>query len=110
MIEVEAHIVIKRNGAPFLCPQKVKLLIEVQKQGSLNAAAKAFGISYQHAWNLIAEMNRAGAEHLVAKQRGGSNGGGAALTAYGQRLLNDYRSIGETVNKLIAPVNVELNL
>lgn len=110
MIEVEAHIVIKRNGAPFLCPQKVKLLIEVQKQGSLNGAAKALGISYQHTWNIIAELNRIGAEPLVAKQRGGSNGGGAVLTAYGIRVLNDYRSIGETVNKLIAPVNVELNL
>jgi molybdate transport system regulatory protein len=110
MIEVEAHIVIKRNGASFLCPQKVKLLFEVQKQGSLNAAAKALGISYQHAWNLVSELNRAGAEPLVAKQRGGPNGGGTALTAYGERLLNDYRSIGETVNNLIAPVNVELNL
>jgi molybdate transport system regulatory protein len=64
MIEVEAHIVIKRNGDAFLCPQKVKLLIEVHKQGSLSAAAKAIGISYQHAWNLVAELNRAGAEPL----------------------------------------------
>jgi molybdate transport system regulatory protein len=110
VIEVEAHIVIKRNGAPFLCPQRVKLLLEVQKQGSLNAAAKALSISYQHAWNLVAELNRAGAEPLVDKQRGGSNGGGAALTAYGERLLNDYRTIGQTVNQLIAPVNVEINI
>jgi molybdate transport system regulatory protein len=110
MIEVEAHIVIKRNGDAFLCPQKVKLLVEVQKQGSLSAAAKAIGISYQHAWNLVAELNRAGAEHLVAKQRGGSNGGGAVLTAYGERLLNDYRTISQTINQLIAPINVDINL
>jgi molybdate transport system regulatory protein len=110
MIEIEVHIIIKRNGSAFLCPQRVKLLLEVQKQGSLNAAAKALGISYQHAWNLVAELNLAGAEPLVDKQRGESNGGGAALTAYGQRMLNDYRVIGETVNNLITPVNVELNL
>ncbi|HOO84704.1 MAG TPA: winged helix-turn-helix domain-containing protein [Prolixibacteraceae bacterium] len=110
MIEVEAHIVIKRNGDTFLCPQKVKLLTEVQKQGSLNAAAKVLGISYQHAWNLITELNRTGTEPLVTKQRGGSKGGGAALTTYGERLLNDYRSIGQTVNQLIAPINIEINL
>jgi len=110
VIEVEAHIVIKRNDNAFLCPQRVKLLLEVQKQGSLNAAAKSMGISYQHTWNLVVELNRTGAEPLVTKQRGGSNGGGAALTVYGQRMLNDYRAIGETVNNLIAPVNVELNL
>jgi molybdate transport system regulatory protein len=110
VIEVEAHIVIKRNGAPFLCPQRVNLLLEIQKQGSLNAAAKSLGISYQHAWTMVSELNRAGAEPLVDKQRGGSNGGGAMLTAYGQQILNDYQAIGKTVSNLIAPVNVELNL
>ena len=110
MIEVEAHVHITRNGSLFLSPSRVQLLLEVKKQGSLNAAAKTLGMSYQHAWNLVAEMNGTGAEPVVNKRRGGARGGGAAVTTYGMRVLTDYQSIMKMVNQLIAPVKVELNL
>jgi molybdate transport system regulatory protein len=42
----------------------------------LSGAAKKLKISYQHAWNLIDEMNHVAPEPLVTLQRGGTNGGG----------------------------------
>ncbi|MFA9388927.1 MAG: winged helix-turn-helix domain-containing protein [Prolixibacteraceae bacterium] len=110
MIEVEANISIKRDGTVFLNPAKTALLYEIKRSGSLNAAAKTLNISYQHAWNLINEMNRTAPEPMVIKQRGGANGGGAEISQYGQRILNEYQMIGAAIQKTINQINVEINL
>lgn len=110
MIEVEAKISIKRNGMVFLNPVKTTLLKEIKQCGSLSAAAKKLALSYQHAWNLIHEMNLNAPEPLVIKQRGGSNGGGAALSEYGLKILNEYDLIRRAVYTTIQQINVEINL
>jgi molybdate transport system regulatory protein len=48
MIEVECHILIKKDGVSFLNPLKTQLLKEISKNGSLSGAAKNMEISYQH--------------------------------------------------------------
>jgi molybdate transport system regulatory protein len=110
MVEVTCQLSISRNGQAFLSPQKTELLRQIKACGSLNAAAKAIGISYQHAWNLINEMNRTSPNPLVEKQRGGANGGGATVSAYGEQILNEYRLIEAEIAKLIKRINVEINL
>jgi molybdate transport system regulatory protein len=110
MVEVGCHITISRNGQAFLSPQKTELLRQIRAGGSLNAAAKAMGISYQHAWNLIDEMNRMAPHPLVEKQRGGANGGGATVSAYGEQILNEYKLIEAEIANLIKRINVEINL
>jgi molybdate transport system regulatory protein len=110
MIEVEAQIAIKRNGVAFLNPTKVALLKEIVLSGSLSAAAKKVGISYQHAWTMISEMNRNAPEPLVIKQRGGKNGGGAEMSEYGLRIMSEYQLINETVVRTISQINVEINI
>jgi molybdate transport system regulatory protein len=110
MVEVACHITLSRNGKAFLSPQKTELLRQIMALGSLNAAAKTMGISYQHAWNLIDEMNRSAPNALVEKQRGGCNGGGATVSAYGQQIFNEYKLIEAEITKLIQRINVEINL
>jgi molybdate transport system regulatory protein len=110
MIEVDCNILIKKNGTIFLGPVKTQLLNEIRKSGSLSGAAKKLNISYQHAWTMIDEMNRAAPEPLVIKQRGGANGGGAEISGYGIKILRDYALIEAEVKKLISQINVEINL
>lgn len=110
MIEVECHISIHKNGNCFLSPAKTELLHKIIQCGSLSGAAKQLKISYQHAWTLIDEMNRVAPSPLVIKQRGGVNGGGAEISTYGERILNEYKLIQEQVNKLVNQINVEINL
>lgn len=110
MIEVECTISIKKNGTTFLGPVKTELLNEIRNSGSLSGAAKKLKISYQHAWTMIDEMNRAAPEPLVMKQRGGANGGGAEVSDYGLKILHDYKLIEAQVKKLISQINVDLNL
>jgi len=109
MIEVECHISIKKDDICFLSPAKTALLHEIMQSGSLSGAAKKLKISYQHAWTMIDEMNRAAPEPLVIKQRGGTNGGGAEISNYGERILNEYKLIEAQVKKLIKQINIEIN-
>jgi molybdate transport system regulatory protein len=110
MIEVECHISIKKNGKCFLSPTKTELLQEIVRNGSLSGAAKTLKISYQHAWDLIKEMNRIAPEPMVLKQRGGANGGGTEISNYGIKILKEYRLIESQVHKMIDQINVEINL
>lgn len=110
MIEVECHISIRKDGNCFLSPVKTGLLHEIKHSGSLSGAAKKLKISYQHAWTMIDEINRAAPEPLVIKQRGGANGGGAEISVYGIKILRDYALIEAEVKKLISQINVEINL
>jgi molybdate transport system regulatory protein len=102
MIEVGCQIFIRKDGYNFLDPLK-------SKNGSLSCAAKNLKISYQHAWNLINEINQAAPEPLVLKQRGGANGGGAEISGYGKRILSEYSAIEKQINKLINQINNEIN-
>lgn len=110
MIEVESQLLIKKSGIGFLDPVNTRLLIEIKKSGSLNCAAKTMNISYQYAWKIINAMNSLAAEPMVLKQRGGARGGGAAITLFGEKMLRDYQSIQNQINKIVRQVNVEINL
>jgi molybdate transport system regulatory protein len=110
MIEVECHISIKKYGVAFINPLKTQLLNEIKKNGSLSSAAKSMEISYQHVWTMIDEMNRIAPSPLVMKQRGGANGGGTAISGYGERVLREYLIIQSEIKKVVAQINVEINL
>ena len=110
MIEVECHISIKKDGTCFLGPVKTKLLYEIMQSGSLSGAAKKMGISYQYAWKMIDEMNRVAPEPLVIKQRGGVHGGGAEISSYGEKILQEYRMIKVQIKRVVDQINVEINL
>jgi molybdate transport system regulatory protein len=110
MIEVECHISIKKDGTGFLNPLKTQLLQEIRNNGSLSSAAKEMGISYQHVWTMIDEMNRIAPSPLVFKQRGGANGGGTSISDYGERMLREYLIIQAEIKKVVDQINVEINL
>jgi molybdate transport system regulatory protein len=74
-------------------PGKVELLAHVKNSGSLVEAAKAMDMSYMRAWLLVKTMNRCFKEPLIILTRGGKRGGGAMLTATGERALGLYEQL-----------------
>jgi molybdate transport system regulatory protein len=76
-----------------LGPGKIRLLEAIGKAGSISRAGRALGMSYRRAWLLIDDMNRCFRAAVVATQPGGVRGGGAALTAFGLQLIENYRAI-----------------
>jgi molybdate transport system regulatory protein len=76
-----------------LGPGKARLMELIAETGSISAAGRAMGMSYRRAWLLIDSLNAAFGAPLVAKQTGGSGGGGAALTRLGRDVVARYRRI-----------------
>ena len=74
-------------------PGKIALLEAIQEAGSISGAARALGMSYRRAWLLVEEINESLQEPAVTAATGGRQGGGAALTPSGERVIELSRSI-----------------
>jgi molybdate transport system regulatory protein len=74
-------------------PGKVLLLEAIRDTGSISQAGRSLGMSYRRAWLLVDDMNRCFREPVVTAQPGGAQGGGAALTAFGEKVVQKYRTI-----------------
>ena len=71
-------------------PGKVLLLEAIRDTGnSISQAGRSLGMSYRRAWLLVDDMNRCFREPVVTAQPGGAQGGGAALTAFGETVVQN---------------------
>ncbi|ABE50560.1 MULTISPECIES: winged helix-turn-helix domain-containing protein [Methylobacillus] len=83
-------------------PGKADLLEAIDKSGSISAGARAMGMSYKRAWDLVDAMNKSFREPLVATATGGSHGGGAKVTPFGHDVLARYRAMEAKASSCIA--------
>jgi molybdate transport system regulatory protein len=81
---------------------KVQLLETIADSGSLSQAARALRMSYRRAWLLLQDLNDSFDEPVACTSVGGRGGGGVALTAFGRRLVQDYRSLELRIEELAA--------
>ncbi len=84
---------LEYDGPLVLGPGKAQLLDLIGQLGSISAAGRAMGMSYKRAWSLVEEMNAAFADPAVISNRGGTGGGGAALTPTGAEALARFRAL-----------------
>lgn len=89
---------------------KADLLQAIDDEGSISAAGRRMGMSYRRAWNLVEEMNLAFVEPLIDSARGGSGGGGAALTDKGRQILAHYRALEDLLRTAGAPLLDDMRL
>jgi molybdate transport system regulatory protein len=94
---------ILAGARPAMGPGKAELLERIEATGSISAAARAMGMSYRRAWQLVEAMNRDFAEPLVTTATGGTRGGGAQVTAPGRDALARFRKLELRASKAIAP-------
>ncbi len=69
------------------------LCLGVRERGSLNAAAKSMGMAYSKAWRIIKDTEAALGIQLL--DRDGAHG--SELTEEGNKLLDSYLAIEETL-------------
>ncbi|MET0411801.1 MAG: TOBE domain-containing protein [Polyangiaceae bacterium] len=81
------------DGRTIVAPERFELLRKIQEAGSISAAAQALGVSYRTAWSAVEALNNLAGEPLIERTKGGSGGGGARLTATGERLLAAYEHL-----------------
>jgi len=85
-----------------LGPGKADLLQGIRETGSISAAGRRLKMSYKRAWDLVDALNRSFAEPLVHTSKGGSGGGGASLTPWGDEVLALYRNIEARSREAVA--------
>ena len=74
-------------------PDKVAVLEQIARSGSISAAGRALRMSYRRTWELVEELNRSLGTPVVETAAGGSGGGGAELTPAGKAVVERYRAI-----------------
>jgi molybdate transport system regulatory protein len=93
MATIKLKIQIMCGDAIAFGPGKADLLETIGKVGSISAAARAMGMSYRRAWQLVDVMNRCWTEPLVETFPGSAHGGGAKVSQCGEAVLRAYRQL-----------------
>jgi molybdate transport system regulatory protein len=90
------------KGAPAMGPGKAELIERIAKTGSISAAARAMGMSYRRAWQLVEALNKDYREPVITTAIGGERGGGAKVTAFGKRLVAAFHAMEDKASAAIA--------
>ena len=93
---------VLRGRRPAIGPGKAELVERIAQTGSISAAARAMGMSYRRAWQLVEGLNKACREPVVLTAVGGKRGGGAAVTPFGMRLIRLFRGMESKASISIA--------
>ena len=81
------------------------LLAAIEREGSIVHAAKAAGLSYRGAWDMIERASDLSPRPLIAKVIGGGEEKGTRLTETGQSLLAAYRRLQEEKAQFLDRLN-----
>ena len=104
-IALEGKVWMTVGGENLGGGNRVELLAAIGQLGSITGAAKAVGLSYKAAWDAIDTMNNLAGEALVERVTGGKGGGGTRLTARGQQLVDNFRTIEQVHNDFLDRLN-----
>lgn len=89
------------KGAPAIGPGKAELIDRIGETGSISAAARAMGMSYRRAWQLVEALNKDFKEPVVITAIGGTRGGGAQVTPFGRRLVARFHAMEDKASAAI---------
>ncbi len=92
---IKSRIWIESEDGVFLGEGRVQLLKAIAQTGSLSKAASMLDMSYKKAWRLLDSMNKTAKEPLVITVTGGKGGGGAAITPYGEKVIQTFDTINQ---------------
>jgi len=93
---------ILAKDSPAIGPGKAALVSHIDETGSISAAARAMGMSYRRAWQLVDALNESFLQPVVLTEIGGRRGGGARVTEFGRELVRAYRRMEHKASTAIA--------
>lgn len=94
-MELDGALWFHKAEQKFLGADRIALLEKIDQLGSITRAAKAIGISYKNAWDLINMINNLADKPLVERLTGGRGGGGTTLTRYGKQVVRQFGVLQE---------------
>jgi molybdate transport system regulatory protein len=94
-VRFSGKIWLDKAEREYLGSDRLELLEKIQALGSITRAAKAVGISYKTAWEIVDTMNNLADKPLVIRMTGGKGGGGTYLTPEGHQVIDSFRIVQE---------------
>lgn len=107
VFQLTADVFLFREGELFLGGTQLKLLRQVEKDGSIRTAAINLRMSYQYAWHMLERVNRLSPVPVVVRQKGGKDGGGCRITPFGLKLMAAFEKRIENVCTLLSESDKE---
>jgi molybdate transport system regulatory protein len=95
VFRVNGSLWVEGDGKRFFGPGPVELLELIAETGSIRKAAKAMGMSYKKAWDIVNRINGLGAAPFVRTSIGGEDGGGSTISPEAIRMIAWYRELRE---------------
>jgi molybdate transport system regulatory protein len=92
-IHLNNRLWIEKEGIPYLGWGRIHLLETIDAQGSISKAARAMGMSYKRAWQLVNTINNIADEPIVERSTGGAGGGGTSITPRGKKVIAEFKRI-----------------
>ena len=100
-IGLSGAVWLSKDQHKFLGGDRIRLLEKIDELGSITQAAKAVGISYKTAWEIVNMINNLSEKPLVDRLAGGKGGGGTTLTAEGKNVIKQFLVIQEEHRKFL---------
>lgn len=98
---VNGSLWLEFGGKRFFGPGPVELLERIAETGSIKQAAKAMGMSYKKAWDLINNLNSMGARPFVVTSTGGEKGGGSSISEEARQMIAYHRELRERFRQFL---------
>lgn len=95
---------LENDGQVVLGRGRVELLEAIDELHSIRQAAVQLGMSYRRAWLLVQSMNTASDQALVEATKGGSSGGGASVTPFGKKAIEQFHSLDRALRETAARI------
>jgi molybdate transport system regulatory protein len=95
--QIRCKVWFEVDGEALIGNGRERLLMAIDKHGSLNAAAKKLGLAYRKAWAQVQEMERIAPFPLFIRRTGGNSGGSTELTPQAKTLLDQFQQVGQEI-------------
>lgn len=101
------ELIVRFDNGGRLTGEDLFLIEAIRKERSILGASRVTGISYRKCWLMVDALNRT-FEAPVFATHPGRRGGGAELTAFGERVVALYRSMERRSRTATAQAIAEL--
>lgn len=104
-MELAGSLWVQKAGQKVFAEERIALLEKIHELGSITHAAKAVGISYKTAWDVVNLMNNLADRPLVERNAGGKGGGGTALTEAGLEVVRQFHVFAEEHRRFLQNIS-----
>ena len=87
------------NEEKFFGPGVLRLLKEIERTGSINAACHEMDMSYSKGWKILNQAEKETGFKFIVRRTGGTGGGASVLTDEGRAFMESYEKMLSELKK-----------